>query len=216
MTGKPHQSNKPFVDITNDANLCDASLCDADLRSANLRRANLRRANLRRANLCDADLRGADLRDADLYRANLCRADLCDANLRGANLYNANLYRANLCDADLCDANLRGANLPALTIAQLSIVAAGDLVVWKKLAYGIICKLSIPADARRSNATGRKCRASHAIVLEGEGVSLCDSTFSYRVGERVEPREPFNEDRWNECASGIHFFLTREEAEAYY
>jgi hypothetical protein len=28
-------------------------------------------------------------------------------------------------------------------------------------------------------------------------------------GEKVEN---FNEDRWNECAAGIHFFITREEA----
>ena len=36
---------------------------------------------------------------------------------------------------------------------------------------------------------------------------------SGRTGKIVKPREPFSEDRWDECASGIHFYLTRIEAE---
>ena len=53
------------------------------------------------------------------------------------------------------------------------------------------------------------------IVGAEEGRSKHDYTFVYRVGETVEPREPFDPNRWNECASGIHFFITREEAEAH-
>jgi hypothetical protein len=86
---------------------------------------------------------------------------------------------------------------------------------FKKLANGAICELSIPADAKRSNATGRKCRCDHATVVSGEGVSQHDPSFGYSPGFVVTPREPFDEDRWNECGSGIHFFITREEAEAY-
>jgi hypothetical protein len=40
-------------------------------------------------------------------------------------------------------------------------------------------------------------------------------SFEYKIGETVRPTEPFCEDRWNECTSGIHFFLTQAEAEAY-
>ena len=141
-----------------------------------------------RANLRGADLRGADLRGADLR----------GANLRGADLSGANLSEAK--------------NIPAWTCSHTLIADEGDLIVYKKLANGSICKLRIPADAKRSNATGRKCRAEYAIVLEGNGFSRYDSSFQYLVGETVRPREPFCEDRWNECASGIHFFLTRAEA----
>ena len=37
---------------------------------------------------------------------------------------------------------------------------------------------------------------------------------SYRVGETVTP-DSWDEDRWEECASGIHFFITPEEAVDY-
>ena len=138
------------------------------------------------------------------------------ANLRSADLRSADLSGANLRSANLRSANLSGAKaLPALVSAQTTITPQGELIGFKKLADGTICKLKIPADAKRSNASDRKCRAEYAIVLEGEGVSQYASDFSYRIGETVRPREPFDENRWNECSSGIHFFLTEEEAKAY-
>jgi hypothetical protein len=87
------------------------------------------------------------------------------------------------------------------------------LIGYKKLENRVICKLLIPAAAKRSNATGRKCRAEYAVVLEGEGVSEHDSSFKYKVGQTVRPTKPFDENRFLECASGIHFFITRQEAE---
>ncbi len=214
-----------------------ANLCDANLRGANLCDANLRHANLRHANLCDADLRDANLCDANLCGADLCGADLCDANLRHADLRHANLCGANLCDANLCDANLCDADLrdvknAALLFAQTCICPEkGSFIGFKKARYGhgkrCIIELEIPADAKRSNGSGRKCRASKARVvsitdLEGNPIdgSECvysdyDDSFTYSNGVTVEPTEPFCEDRWNECASGIHFFMTREEAVDY-
>ena len=219
------------------ANLIGANLSGADLSGADLRDANLRRANLRGANLIGANLSGADLIDANLRRANLIDADLIDANLSGADLIDANLIGANLSDAnlrgaDLRDANLRGADLsgadlsgakyiPDNVSATTSIVPDGDLVVYKQLANDSIATLKIPKEAKRSNATGRKCRAEYADVLaiqdkEGgameSGVSWYDNSFVYRVGETVHPHE-WCEDRWQECAGGIHFYLTRYEAE---
>lgn len=38
-----------------------------------------------------------------------------------------------------------------------------------------------------------------------------DSGFVYRIGETVEVAN-FDTDRKNECAPGIHFFITRQEA----
>jgi len=176
---------------------------------ADLRYANLRSANLRSANLSSADLRSADLSSADLSSANLRSADL-----RFADLSSADLRFANLRSADLSSAK----EIDPLTAARVSIVAQGDLIVWKKLSQGI-AKLLIPADAKRSNATGRKCRAEFAKVLElpegiEVGTSQYDFRFEYRVGEIVRA-DNWCDDRWQECAGGIHFFLTREEAEAY-
>ena len=188
-----------------DANLSDANLRGVDLSDADLRRANLRGANLRGANLRDANLRGVDLSDADLRGANLS-----DANLRGADLRRANLSGANLSGAQ---------NMAALFVARTSIVPnTGAYEAWKKCANCVIVRLLIPAEARRSNATGRKCRAEFVDVLEVYGaeigISMHDSKTIYKAGTRVTC-DKWEEDRWQECAGGIHHFITRCEAENY-
>ena len=193
------------------------------------------RANLRNADLCEADLRGADLRGADLRGADLCEADLCDAELRGADLRGAELRGADLRNADLCEADLRGAELRGAkntdrviwniytAFYPLQCPEKGAYTAFKK-ARDLIVELEIPADALRSSATSRKCRASKARVISitdvsgnpaGDSVaSDYDSNFVYRVGEMVEVPD-FNTDRWNECAPGIHHFITRAEAVRY-
>lgn len=193
----------------------NANLRDANLRDANLRGANLRGANLRGADLGYADLSGADLRGVNLGNADLRGADLGYANLRGVNLGYANLGNANLSGADLRGANLSSAtNVPDLP--ETIIAGEGDLIGYKKVHNGI-AKLLIPAAAKRVNATGRKCRAEWAIVLEcpKDARSIHDPSFCYVEGETVRPTEPFDTNRWNECSTGIHFFLTRAEAVAY-
>jgi hypothetical protein len=109
-------------------------------------------------------------------------------------------------------------NIPVSAVARTIITAEGDLIGWKKLKNNAIARLKIPAEAKRSNATGRKCRAEFAVVLEiigaEFGVSQHDGKTMYKVGEVVYP-DSFCEDRFNECAPGIHFFLTRIEAEEY-
>ena len=199
-----------------------ADLRGADLYEADLRGANLRGADLSGADLYEADLRGADLFGADLSEANLCGADLCRADMYNADLCGADLRRANLCEADLCGADLREAkNVPFIPMACPD---SGSFIAWKK-AQDHIVKLFIPGDARRSSATGRKCRCDKAVVvaietIEGkpsgldEIVSDYDHTFIYKVGETVtEPK--FCEDRFSECAAGIHFFINRQEAVDY-
>jgi len=199
-----------------------SSLADAVV-SAIKSCANLSRADLSRANLSGANLSGANLSGADLSRANLSGADLSGADLSGANLSGANLSGANLSGANLSRADLSGAKNAELVIAQTRILPAGTLIGWKKLRNGLIAKLTIPAAAKRSHAFGRKCRCEFACVeaiYDGkrevsEGWSVHYQAFVYRVGATVKPREPFSEAWQDECASGIHFFITREEAEAY-
>ena len=200
--------------IRRGANLRDANLRDADLRDANLRDANLCDADLCDANLCGANLCGANLRDADLCDANLCDADLCGANLYGANLRGANLYGADL----------RGANLRDAKGCYLSCPTEGSFIGWKK-ASGHIVKLRIPEDARRSSATGHKCRCDKAYVMEIQNMdgtkatedtvrSDHDKNFVYTVGATVEVPD-FDDNMWSECAPGIHFFIDRRAAVEY-
>lgn len=219
------------------ANLCEADLSEADLREADLRVASLYGADLHEADLCGADLSDADLRRSDLQDANLCVAnlrvanlcwaDLREANLRKSDLHEAHLYGANLHGADLREANMHGAILcEAVNVPFVPVLCpdSGSFTAWKK-ANGHIVKLLIPEDARRSSATGRKCRCDKAFVvaietMDGESVELdeiasdYDGTFIYKVGGTV--KEPdFCEDRFKECAPGIHFFINRQEAVDY-
>lgn len=204
------------------ANLSLASLGHVQLIDANLRGSSLCGTNLRGSNLIGADLRGANLREANLRYTNFAEAILRDANFRGAELIGVDLRYANLLGADL-----RGANFAAViytgTALNPQCPEEDSFTAWKKLANDDVAKLLIPEDAKRSSATSRKCRASKAVVLAiynkrgeeiSEGRSRYDSEFIYRVGETVYP-DKWDEDRWNECSSGIHFFLTRREAEEY-
>ena len=224
------------------ADLSGANLQRADLSGANLQRADLREANLWRADLRRADLSGADLSGADLQRAvlrvanlrgaELWGADLMEANLWGADLMEADLRRADLRRADLREANLWRANLrgarnvpESLAAMLLTCPEEGSFIGWKKCANDeltVIIKLLITEDAKRSSATTRKCRCSKAKVLDIqdiEGNSILKEYYHkaygcitrYAVGEMVYP-DSFDEDRWNECSNGIHFFITRQEA----
>ena len=190
------------------ADLCEtdlrwADLCGTDLRGANLSGANLSWANLSGANLCEADLSGANLSEADLSWANLSGANLSEADLSGA---------------DLHEVDLRGAKNLNFPIA---CPEKGTFTAFKKAGKYII-ELEIPSDALRSSSTTRKCRCSKAKVvsitnLDGSPsdvksvASNYDSEFIYNLGETVEVPN-FDTNRWNECAPGIHFFITRQEA----
>lgn len=116
-------------------------------------------------------------------------------------------------------ADLRGAKHAELVIAQIQFIPVeGSFVGWKKCEKGVVVKLSIPDDAKRSHGTERKCRASHVLVLDvvgaDVGISLHDGKTEYRKGETVTA-DSFCEDRWETCANGIHCYLTREEANAH-
>ena len=195
-----------------------ATASGANLSGANLSRANLSGANLYGANLYGADLYGANLSRANLSRANLSRANLSRANLSGANLYGANLYGADLYGADLSGADLYGAINADYVIAKTRILPEGDLIGWKKCNNGVIVKLRIPEAAKRSHAFGRKCRAEYVDVIEiigeGKAISKHDGRTEYIVGARVVP-DSFSDDWQSECSNGIHFFITKIEAENY-
>ena len=213
------------------ADLRGANLKYADLRCANLRYANLTEAGLRGADLRGADLREVDLRDVDLKYADLKYADLSNANLRYVDLKYADLRYANLTEADLryTDlkyADLRGANLTNTKSNfktegyNIACPEKGSFVAYKK-SKNCLIELLILEDSKRSSATTLKCRCDKAKVLEitniktGEKInnvsSEFDKDFVYTVGEIVKV-DDFDNNRWNECSTGIHFFINKANA----
>ena len=76
-----------------------------------------------------------------------------------------------------------------------------------------------------SSATGHKCRCDKAYVMEIQNMdgtkatedtvrSDHDKNFVYTVGATVEVPD-FDDNRWSECAPGIHFFIDRRAAVEY-
>lgn len=130
--------------------------------------------------------------------------------------------------ADLSGADLSGANHveDAKNLKYpIACPEKGSFIGFKKTRGGYIVELEIPEDALRCSATSRKCRCSKAKVLsitnfDGTPADIDvvysshDRTFVYRVGDIVEP-DSFDPNRWHECAPGIHFFITRQEAVDY-
>ena len=210
-----------------EAYLTGASLKYAILEGANLSNADLKGANLERAFLYNADLKGANLERAYLIKADLRDADLSGANLHSAFLRDAYLNGAYLKDVNLINANFKGAIGIPDDLMPLACPSEGSFIAWKKVYEtdfdngDKLVKLKIPADAKRSSATTKKCRCSKAKVLAitnlgetetyDEVINCNYAPLTYKVGEMVYP-DSFDENRWNECSHGIHFFMDKKDA----
>ena len=211
------------------ADLSCANLSGADLRNVNLTYADLSCAHLINTDLSGANLSDANLSDTELWNANLTNTDLSCADLSGADLEYANLSGADLRNVNLWNANLQHANLENIktnmyTIGyNLACPEEGSFIGYKKAGRCII-KLLILEDAKRSSATTFKCRCDKAKVLDIEDIntgkkiektkSNYDPEFIYRVGEIITV-DDFDDNRWNECSTGIHFFVNKEHALSY-
>ena len=220
-----------YANLTS-TNLTGATLLRTNLHGANLTGADLRCADLYCADLTGAYLPGANLKGADLGWTRLFHADLTGANLSDADLKYANLQHANLEGGNLLGADLEGANLTHTNLTDvknfpdipLECPTEGSFIGWKH-AGNYIVKLEIPADAKRSSGTGIKCRCNKVKVLSiethvgtpsdvTEVHSDYDPNFWYRVGETVTV-DNFDNNRFNECAPGIHFYMDRERAASF-
>ena len=187
---------------------------------ANLSGVDLSGVDFSGVDFFEVDFSGANLFGANFFRANLFGANFSEANLSRANLSGVNFFRTNLFGANFSEANFSEADqkLNELLISHTSICAEGDIIGYKKCRDDIIVKLKIHAESKRSNSTSRKCRAEFVEVLEiyeaKEARSQHNSSIVYRVGEFITV-DKFDENRWEKCSSGIHFFITKLEAENY-
>ena len=130
----------------------------------------------------------------------------------------ADLSRADLSGADLSGANLSGANLSRADQFRLGKILTEPLTGYKKTKEGVVITAEIPARAILFCINGSKFRTNRAKITDMAGKELLhssyDNSFEYRLGQEIEI-ENFNLMYNIECASGFHFFRTREEAENY-
>ena len=170
-----------------------------------------------------ANLSGANLTNADLMFANLTFADLSGAILSGAILSDADLTRADLSGADLINSELEYTNLTNTILddkeqCRKGIVLTEPMIGYKKSGECKIITLEIPIGAKVFSINNYKRRTNKCKVIDMQGEtelsSYYDTDFKYHVGDEIEI-EDFDDNYNVECGEGIHFFLTREEAENY-
>lgn len=195
-------------------------LSDIDFSMSAFHRVKFDKANLTYSSVVntlfdECTARKTNFRHADLECAVLRYADMTDCNIEGANLYGAVLEYAKL-DGIISNEDTKW--------FRLHCPREGGFLGYKKCFNELLVQLLIPTDAKRTSATLPSCRCNKAKVLTiksfdykesyMEAWSLVDENFVYRVGEWVEVKN-FNEDRWIDSTTGIHFWMTREEARNY-
>ena len=154
---------------------------------------------------------------------NTIKDTLIEAVKKGADLTGADLKGAYLTGAYLKGADLKGADLKGakeIPYVPFACPSDGAFIGWKKV-YDKLIKLEIPEDARRCSSTSLKCRCDKARVLKITSLdesmeydSVINHNYEeliYKEGEIVYP-DSFDEDRWNECSHGIHFFINKQDA----
>lgn len=185
-----------FIDVIFDgADLSASSIENARLDGCSLRKVNFRKANMKGACMRGCDMTGCDISGADLYAAVLEKAVLTDIISSEATRW-----------------------------FRMHCPETGPILGYKKCVNDRLVQLLIPADAKRTSATLPSCRCSKAKVLTiksfddteefDEAWSLVDENFVYRKGQWVEVKN-FNEDRWFDSTTGIHFWLTKADAIGY-
>lgn len=206
------------------------SHCDMSLTYFSL--SNMRRIFFENCNFLDMDFIESNLRNARFLECKLVNVNLISSNLSNAKIIDCELKNIRVnsytsfyslqCPEEGSFIGFKKANifvpdtLGDYTVTNMNIGSP----------HPVIIKLQITEDSLRSSATSRKCRCSKVKVLSisyldgtecSEGTiahSQTDFDFTYKVGDVLEVKD-FNEDRWEECATGIHFFITREEAVNY-
>jgi len=89
----------------------------------------------------------------------------------------------------------------------------GSFRAWKKTTAGVI-EIEIPSKSKRtSSLIGRKCRAGFIKVITPGGKSPTKGNLDYSKKGSIVRADSFDSDIRVECTNGIHFFMTKEEAE---
>lgn len=207
----------------------NATLMGVSFINCNLSRSSFVNTELHKTNFTYSSLNDANLSCSRWFSCNLWNVSCVKSIWDVSNVFYTEFRE---CAFTGCSAN--GANWlnmfftnvkDAPNTMPMVCPETGSFIGWKQAQYGenyYTVKLEIPEDALRSSGTSRKCRCSKAKVLAIQNFDGTDAdvpcvyskyceNFKYEVGKVVE--EPnFTKDRWIDCASGIHFFMTRQEA----
>lgn len=196
----------------NDSQLffCDFYL--SDMEGVKFTNSILKRSIINRSRIDKSSFDRTIIEDVTFHNSNLREADF-------ENTYFDDSENIDFKNADLVGAKFRNNFEHSLAYKKLNILPEeGSFIGWKKCRNNVVLKLLIPENARRVNTTKRNCRASFVEVLDiigdDKGISLYDEKVIYERGKIIYD-DWFDSDWRNEETHGIHFFLTRKEAEMY-
>ena len=221
-----HGADISYVNIryTNlhDVNMSYANMHDADMSGTNMNGVDMRYANMHGVDMRGANMRGVDMCGADISYANMHGAYMRGTNMRNANMRYGDISYTNMRGVDMSGTNMNGvnmsyANMHGIDRLRKGIKLSEPIIGWKKCKNDVLVKLEIPRGAIVFSINNKKCRTDKAKVLEIIGADRAYSNhkfFSYYVGDIIEIFD-FNCEYNVECAKGIHFFKSREEAENY-
>ncbi|MFQ9545355.1 MAG: DUF5758 domain-containing protein [Clostridium sp.] len=204
-----------------------------DMSYAGFYSSNMKRIFFENCNFFNETFYENNLREACFLRCRLINIELRSSNFSRAKIKDCELKNIAT-DSGTSFYSLQCPEEGAFIGFKKAVVFVSDVIsenyivtnmnVWTP--QPVIVKLQITEDSLRSSATSRKCRCSKAKVLSisyldgtecPEGTiaySQYDSDFIYKIGDILEIKN-FDENRWEECSTGIHFFITREEAVNY-
>ncbi|MFV0362222.1 MAG: pentapeptide repeat-containing protein [Suipraeoptans sp.] len=201
-----------------------------DLSGVNFSFSNLKSSVFRNVNLRSCNFTSSDLENTLFFNTPLDNSIFKDCYMHGTTLRNNSLRGIDISGADLYFATMENTDITDIVYDdktkwfKMHCPETGAFIGYKKCVNDRLVQLLIPADAKRTSATLNSCRCSKAKVLSiksfdsmenfDEAWSLVDENFVYRVHEWVEVKN-FNNDRFMDSTTGIHFWMTREEAIAY-
>jgi len=181
------------------------------------------------ASLSGMDLSGVSFDNSRFYNARFDNSSFDNSRFYNSRFYNSSFYNSSFYNSRFYNSrfdNSRFDEKSKKSIAQYKylwqiIPTEGSFIAYKK-ASGCVLKLEIPLKAKRvCNIINRKCRASYVKTLKitdsnGESIKEAagnsDSKTIYKVGELTKA-DSFDDNFLNDCTNGIHFFVTRKEAE---
>lgn len=233
--------------ILDKASLCGAKIEYADMRgvsliSAYIERAEIRNTYLTNSMLCDASMVDVFMRGCYMSSANMKHVQITDTVIKSTDFWHVNLTEAKILYTTIINVDFNETNFSNVYLRGTEIINSGldsalnppripmacpetgSFIGWKQCVGRRIVELEIPADAKRSSGTTRKCRCDKAFVksikdVSGtkeytEALSYHDNRFVYKVNETVYVPN-YCKNRFVNCAEGIHFYTTRQEAVDY-
>lgn len=187
-------------------------------------------AEFQNSNITDTIFSSCNFNQLIFYMSCFKNSTISKTNMADSSLIESVFYKTSINYTNFSGSKINNTEFSCINYDETTAFFAqscpekGSFIGFKKCGKYIV-ELQITEDAKRSSATSRKCRCSKAKVLSitnlngsDSGLSKIssnrDSKFIYKIGETVEVKD-FDENRWNECSTGIHFFITRDEAVRY-